>query len=272
MKNKQVALIAIFLSFVLVSCTGQETKQTIKGSAVSDVYVEYLFCDYGPDMSDESFDGLLKDWNKLLDDLGPNSVPRSVGLAPRIKTDLYDGLWVLVWPSKEASLIGWQEWVDGPAADWTEKTSSIISCGASTNGQVENYGFDVSFLRAPNVIDEEPGGVVGFNFCRYTEDFKEEQLVSSSQGYNQWLDAASAATDRESYWYSIHVPDFETPIPGSTAGAYDYAFHHVWDSEETRVAGVALFASTAPAASGPQADCNPEMALYDSMIFRMNDM
>ena len=174
MKNKNIALIAIFLSFFLVSCSEEKTKQTVKGSAVGGVYAEYLFCDFGPDMSDESFAGLLTDWNKLLDDLGPNSVPRSVGLVPRVETDLFDGLWVLVWPSKEASLVGWQEWVDGPAADWTEKTSSIISCGASSNGVVQNYGFDVSFLRAPNVVDEVPGGVVGFNFCSYTEDFQEE--------------------------------------------------------------------------------------------------
>ena len=68
------------------------------------------------------------------------------------------------------------------------------------------------------------------------------------------------------------MPDFDTPIPGSTAGSYDYAFHHVWDSEETRQAGVALFASTTPAVAGPQADCNAETALYDSMVFRMTDM
>jgi hypothetical protein len=272
MKNKNITLIAIFLSFVLVSCSEEQTKQTVEGSAVGGVYAEYLFCDFGPDMSDESFAGLLTDWNKILDDLGPNSVPRSAGLVPRVETDLFDGLWVLVWPSKEASLIGWQEWVDGPAADWTEKTSSIISCGASSNGVAQNYGFDVSFLRAPNVVDEIPGGVVGFNFCSYTKDFQEEQLVASSQEYNQWLDAGSETVGRDSYWYSIQVPDFDTPIPGSTAGAYDYAFHHVWDSEESREAGVALFASTAPAVEGPQPDCNPEMALYDSMMFRATDM
>ena len=147
MKNKNFTLIAIFLSFILVSCSGEETKQTIKDSAVGGVYAEYLFCDFGPDMSEESFQGLLKDWNNILDDLGPNSVPRSVGLTPRVETDLFDGLWVLVWPSKEASLVGWQEWVDGPAADWTEKTSSIISCGASSNGIVQNYGFDVSKVK-----------------------------------------------------------------------------------------------------------------------------
>ena len=43
MKNKNFTLIAIFLSFILVSCSGEETKQTIKDSAVGGVYAEYLF-------------------------------------------------------------------------------------------------------------------------------------------------------------------------------------------------------------------------------------
>ena len=95
MKNKNFTLIAIFLSYILVSCSGEETKQTIKDSAVGGVYAEYLFCDFGPDMSEESFQGLLKDWNNILDDSayrgchGPPPSVRVRGLGVNYAVELF---------------------------------------------------------------------------------------------------------------------------------------------------------------------------------------
>ena len=59
---------------------------------------------------------------------------------------------------------------------WTEKTSNIISCGASDNGEEANYGFDVNVYRLATALDTEPGGVVGFMFCSYTDSFSEQNF------------------------------------------------------------------------------------------------
>ena len=111
--------------------------------------------------------------------------------------------------------------------------------------------------------------MAGFAFCSYTESFGPEELLENITTYNGWLDSAQESLGGGSpYFYTIHEPDFETPIPGSSIGSYDYAFHHFWDSEESREQGAALFAETAPAPQGPQPDCVEEMYLFDTYPFR----
>ena len=263
MKIKIITLAGIIS--LLASCS-ESGDIEISDAAENTAYVEYLFCKNGPDMSQESFAGMLSEWNTIQDGM-ENPVPMSVGLVPRTETDLYDGMWVLVWQSKEQSEKGWQEWLAGPAEAWTEKTSSILSC-TDSNGDAINYSFNVSNFRPAQTQDPEPGGVVGFNFCSYTDSFGPGELIAANGIYNQWLDAAVEAAGTETpYFYTIHEPNFETPIPGSSAGSYDYAFHHFWDSEESRELGAQLFEETAPEIDGPQPDCS-EMLLFDSVPFR----
>ena len=259
--------------FLITSCSGTDSSKEIKISdaAANTAYVEYLWCKNGPDMSEEAFGSMLSAWNDIQDGM-TNSVPMSVGLVPRIETELYDGLWGLVWESKEQSEKGWKEWLDGPSEAWIEQTSSILSC-VDSNGDPINYSFDVSSFRAAQAQDTEPGGVVGFNFCSYTDSFGPAELLNANAIYNQWLDAATEAAGAASpYFYTIHEPNFETPIPGSSIGSYDYAFHHFWDSEESRAQGSALYAETGPAPEGPQPDCNQEPFLFDSYPFRSPQM
>jgi hypothetical protein len=262
-KNVFALLIATFL----ISCSGTKEETSLSDSAMNTGYVEYLFCDFGPEMSEETFSQMLIEWNEILDGLEV-AVPMSVGLVPRTETDLYDGMWTLVWESEEQAKIGWEEWVAGPAESWTEETSEIISCGASDNGEEANYAFDVNVFRSASAADSEPGGVVGFMFCSYSEEFGEAELTTGLETFNGWLNAGEEASGSTTpYFYTIHVPTFETPIPGSSTGSYDYAFHQFWDSEESREEGARLFAETAPAVDGPQPDCSQEI-LFDSIPFR----
>ena len=272
MKIRIIGLLAAL--FLITSCSGtdQNEEMKISDAAENTAYVEYLWCKNGPDMSEEAFGTMIEEWNGILDGL-ETTVTMSVGLVPRTPTDLYDGMWVLVWDSKEQSEKGWKEWLDGPAESWTESTSSILACGASDNGEALNYGFDVSGFRTATAQDSEPGGVVGFAFCSYTDAFGPKELLENITAYNGWLDSLEEAAGTGSpYFYTIHEPDFETPIPGSSLGSYDYAFHHFWESEESRAQGAALFAQTAPAPQGPQPDCAQEMFLFDSYPFRSPQM
>ena len=265
LKNKILGFLLV--PFLAYSCSETTEEVNLSDSAINTGYVEYLFCDFGPDMSQESFSEMLIEWNEILDGL-ETAVPMSVGLVPRTENDLYDGMWTLVWESKEQAKEGWEEWIAGPAASWTAKTTSIISCGASDNGEEANYGFDVNVYRTASEPDTEPGGVVGFMFCSFTDGFGKAELVSGLDTFNGWLDAGQEMAGTGSpYFYTIHVPDFETPIQGSSIGSYDYAFHHFWDSEESREMGAKLFEDNAPEIDGPQPDCS-EMLLFDSVPFR----
>ena len=67
---------------------------------------------------------MLVEWNEILDGL-ETAVPMSVGLLPRTETDLYDGMWTLVWQSEEQAKAGWEEWIAGPQHLGLLKTSSI---------------------------------------------------------------------------------------------------------------------------------------------------
>ena len=87
-KNKILGfLLAPFLAY---SCS-ENSEVNLSDSAINTGYVEYLFCDFGPDMSQESFSEMLVEWNEILDGL-ETAVPMSVGLVPRTETDLYDGM------------------------------------------------------------------------------------------------------------------------------------------------------------------------------------
>ena len=66
-KNK---ILGIFLASLLVySCSESTQEVDLSDSAINTGYVEYLFCDFGPDMSQESFSELLVEWNEILDGL-----------------------------------------------------------------------------------------------------------------------------------------------------------------------------------------------------------
>ena len=84
-KNKILAFVLI--SIFAISCAEEKSEIDIAESALDTAYVEYLFCDFGPDISQESFAELLIEWNDILDGL-ETAVPMSVGLVPRTETDL----------------------------------------------------------------------------------------------------------------------------------------------------------------------------------------
>ena len=260
----QLAL-TLLVTLVITSCSDMSKNETLASKASNSFYVEYLMCDFGPDASPETFVPMISEWNDTLDTL-ETAVPYSVGLVPQFETELMEMLWVLVWPSQEMSEAGWKEWIEGPADAWTEKVRPIVDCGSAAEGTIRNYAFDVYSFWSPKAFDQEPPGITGFSFCTYSPTNTEQVLLDGIDSYNSWLDLVTEGVDQPSaYFYNIHVPRFETPIEGSQAGAYDYAYLHFWESEEVRQQGSALFESSGSA----NAD-NPctEIMLYDSYPYR----
>ena len=171
--------------------------------------------------------------------------------------DLYDFLWAIAWDSEEVRDKAWSEWVAGPGEGWTEQVAPIVSCGASTNGVEGVYAFNAYLPLINEVADPTPErGVASYNFCTYTDDFSEGDLVTQAQQTGQFIDSLNSDYGaNSSYWLALLVPTFDTPIEGSSTGEYDYALRGYWDSEEVRQEAIA-FVQTLPAPSGPQPECS----------------
>jgi hypothetical protein len=79
LKNKILGFLLV--PFLAYSCSETTEEVNLSDSAINTGYVEYLFCDFGPDMSQESFSEMLIEWNEILDGL-ETAVPMSLGLVP----------------------------------------------------------------------------------------------------------------------------------------------------------------------------------------------
>ncbi len=267
----KINILSILTLTILVSCSG-EKEPDLASSAQDTKYVEYIFCDLGPDYTNEGFMAMIQEWNALQDSL-ETPVEISAGLAPRMENDLYDFLWAIAWDSEEVRDKAWSEWVAGPGEGWTEQVAPIVSCGASTNGVEGVYAFNAYLPWINEVADPTPErGVASYNFCTYTDDFSEGDLVTQAQQTGQFIDSLNSDYGaNSSYWLALLVPTFDTPIEGSSTGEYDYALRGYWDSEEVRQEAIA-FVQTLPAPSGPQPECSgDENFVFDVYEFRNTD-
>ena len=102
------------LGFFL-ACSENIKEVNLSDSAINTGYVEYLFCDFGPDMSQESFSEMLVEWT--LDGL-ETAVPMSVGLLPRTETDMMVCGLLFGNLKNRQKLVGKNGWT---AASWTDE-------------------------------------------------------------------------------------------------------------------------------------------------------
>ena len=187
----------------------------------------------------------------------------------------------------------------GPPRDYKVKVQTGTESGAGTDSDIDliltgtegHISARLNPMIAGNAFENGDQDTVYLNRYLNIGKLREVKVCSNGMGwgsdwslkwieiddrrvyFNQWLDAAvEAAGTASPYFYTIHEPNFETPIPGSTAGSYDYAFHQFWDSEESRLQGLAMFEQTAPAPEGPQPDCIQESFLFESLPLRSPQM
>ncbi|MFL2698185.1 MAG: hypothetical protein ACJ0F4_03215 [Gammaproteobacteria bacterium] len=268
---KLTKLSLLILPFILFVGCSEEKQIGLSESAADTKYVEYIFCDIGPDYSQEGFEQMIKEWNELQDSL-ETPVEISVGAVPRVENDLFDFLWAIAWDSEEVRSKAWSEWLEGPGSDWTEQVAPIVSCGASDDGVEGVYAFNAYLPWINQVTDPTPDqGVASYNFCSYTDDFKEANLVKQGAEIGGFIDSLNNDYGANSaYWLAFLVPTFETPIEGSSTGKYDYAVRGYWDNEGVRLESVA-FMQTLPPPSGPQPACTGNEDVFDIYNFRNTD-
>ena len=98
----KINILSILTLAILASCSG-EKEPDLASSAQDTKYVEYIFCDLGPDYTNEGFMAMIQEWNSLQDSL-ETPVEISAGLAPRTENDLYDFLWAIAWILKRLGI------------------------------------------------------------------------------------------------------------------------------------------------------------------------
>ena len=157
---KQMLVLVVSMGF-LVSCSQQaddlpEANETSSGSehAASDqelassFYVEYMWCSSGTNANEDSMAALLADTNRLVDELGGESL-NAYRLHPDGWTsdefDYIDALW---WPNKETRDTVWQAWTEADAqAKIDALHPDVEACGGEN---FENlWGLNVQDPRTP---------------------------------------------------------------------------------------------------------------------------
>ena len=97
-----------------------ETTESNQGFYQKERIIEFMLCDEGSDYTDDSMRALIDDWNKAIDG-SDNRILASYGLRPQYETDMFDGIWTLVWPDMETRDAGWKTWPENGGKALREK-------------------------------------------------------------------------------------------------------------------------------------------------------
>ena len=201
-------------------------------TAAETVLLEYMWCDFGPDTTEEAMAALTAEFNEIVN-ASEHKASSAWGYIPSFETDLYDAIWLNVWADEETRDLGWKEWSENSAEAFQAKYDSVLSCKED-----KVFQFNGTAGIEGGEWTAEPPFQAEFSFCTYNEGMNSDNLNTALGKFNSWIDAAAEARgSRSSYFYVMHDPLFDTATADGTAGAYDYAMGAYWQSMEEKEAG-----------------------------------
>ena len=255
---KQMLVLVVSMGF-LASCSQQAddspvANETSSGGddAASDqglassYYVEYMWCSTGTNATEERIAALLADTNRLVDELGGESL-NGYRLHPNGWTsdefDYIDALW---WPNKETRDAVWQAWTEADAqANIDAMHPDVEACGGEN---FENmWGFNVEVPRSPSRpwTWENPPAAVDFMFCSFNEGKNADDLSPILTGsYEKFLAEYEEANGPSGYFYSIHYPVFDVASATQSEIApdqYDTVWANYWETNAEKASGMNAF-------------------------------
>ena len=105
--NKNIFYLTALL-FVF-GCSNQSSEPEVMEAEVETVLLEYMWCDFGPNTSEESLDALVADFNAITQN-SDHPVESAWAYVPTFETDNYDAVWLNVWSDEDERNAGWQDW------------------------------------------------------------------------------------------------------------------------------------------------------------------
>ena len=210
----------------------EEVSEPASEETMQPMLLEYMWCDFGSDTSEESMAALTAEFNEIVS-ASEYKASSTWGYIPSFETDLYDAIWLNVWTDEETRNLGWKEWSENNAESFQAKYESVLRCRED-----KIFHFTGTPGIEPGDWTAEPPFQAEFSFCTYNEGMSSDNLNAALSKFNSWIDAAAEARgSRSSYWYVMHDPLFDTATADGTAGAYDYAMGAYWQSMEEKEAG-----------------------------------
>ena len=144
--------------------------------------IEFILCDEGSEYTDESMRALISEWNTAVGAM-ENKVMASYGLRPQYETEMFDGIWALVWPDMQTRNAGWEAWPESGGKALREQYDSVLTCNSETS-----YMYSGQTIAAPtSVWESEPPHFVSYHFCSYNDGFMGTDLQPTETKIAQWI-------------------------------------------------------------------------------------
>ncbi len=232
-KNIFYVVVLLFIA----SCSNQTSKSEMATSSEPEsVLLEYMWCNFGPNTSEEALNELVADFNEVTKN-SDHPVESAWAYVPSFETDNYDAVWLNVWSDEEERNAGWTDWANDSAADFEAKHNDTLDC------QEERlFQFTGTAGMTPGIEwSDEPPFNADFHFCTFNDGKGFDELNRVMKRFDGWV----AGREKDSMWYVWHDPLFDTTnINGSVNNGYDYMIGFYWQNNAEREAGYAAYSET----------------------------
>jgi hypothetical protein len=206
-------------------------------------FSEYMWCKGGPDLNPETYAALTAAWNEI-DARSTNKASGAFTIVPKVKTDLYDRMWVNIWPSVEARDAGWAEWVEQDAEAFAANFNSTLVCDPEKRFLFESFA-----VNAPTQQWDPAGPFQAtYNFCSLKEGKTQEDGAAAAASFSEWLELSRAEGLGNNYMSHLLMPTFDPETAGGSVGGYQFVRGDFWANAEEQAADMAAWMTEGNAA------------------------
>ena len=251
-------------SLILVSCATDDIAKIVETSPVAapqSAVVEFMYCNFGSEMSAESWSDLKAAW---LDINGGDDSPINAAftLVPVIETDLYDGVWANVFADEASRKAGWASWNESYAEAFQAKFGDVLTCHAD-----KTFAFTSSWsVRPAKQWDMGETHQAAYSFCSVNEGKTMADSDKAADGFVAAMDAGRAQNGPDGYSSARMMPMFDPATAGGTVASFDYVQSHYWDTSEEKAQGMKSWMM----AGNPLRAAFEEAATCDNIDFELN--
>ena len=209
----------------------EEASDSAGGFYESERIIEFMLCDEGSDYTDDAMRALIDDWNTAIDVMD-NRVIASYGLRPKYETEMFDGIWALVWPDMDTRNAGWEAWPAGGGNALREEYGQVLTCQSETS-----YMYSAQTIAAPSSVwESEPPHYVSYHFCSYNDGFEGTDLQPIETKIAQWIEQYRQTNTDDGMGLNGLTPLFDSRNPDDDIDDFDgvgmWAYRSVEDANK----------------------------------------
>ena len=179
--------------------------------------LEFLLCREGPDYTDESMRSLITDWNAAIDKLDDGAkIAASYGLRPNYESDMFDGIWALVWPDMDTRKAGWEIWPESGGNALQENYGSVLSCDDNT------FIYSAStVVPLTSAWENEPPHDVSYHFCSWNDGFDQDDAETIESNIINWVNESRETYPNDGFVLHGLAPLFDSRNPDDNLDDFD---------------------------------------------------